>query len=298
MPSVYISSICFYNKNDAYSKFSSETAKSSVLKKSLSDVLKCYYPLTGCVKDNLIVDCNDEGILYLEAQVKCQLSDIAADPNLAKLKKFLPCDIDGAHHLAFAAQVNYFTCGGIAIGACISRKIADGSSFSTFVKNWVATSRVNLRTRMDPPLSDYSFGNLFQVTIAIVSKETSREDCYGIVVKLRDAKGKIDKDYVKKLQGSEHLEILKELSGKIMTQDNVVLNFTALCGFPLYDVDFGWGEPFLVGWVSLPFKNLMTFSDTKLGDGIEAWINLNEEDMAKFECDKELLAYATTSFRL
>ena len=52
---------------------------------------------------------------------------------------------------------------------------------------------------------------------------------------------------------------------------------------------------FLVGWVSLPFKNLITFSDTKLGDGIEAWINLNAEDMVNFECDKELLAYATTS---
>ena len=85
---------------------------------------------------------------------------------------------------------------------------------------------------MDPPLSDYSFGNLFQVTITIVSKETSREDWYGIVVKLRDAKRKIDKDYVIKLQGSEHLDILKDLSGKIMTQDDVILNFTALCGFP------------------------------------------------------------------
>uniref|UniRef100_A0A7N2LS51 Uncharacterized protein n=1 Tax=Quercus lobata TaxID=97700 RepID=A0A7N2LS51_QUELO len=73
MPPVYISSICLYNKNDAYSKFSSETAKYSVLKKSLSNVLKCYYPLAGCIKDNLIADCNDEGVLYLEAQVKCQL---------------------------------------------------------------------------------------------------------------------------------------------------------------------------------------------------------------------------------
>lgn len=32
---------------------------------------------------------------------------------------------------------------------------------------------VNLRTRMDPPLSDYSFG---KVTIAIVSKETSCQE--------------------------------------------------------------------------------------------------------------------------
>nr|POE49880.1 vinorine synthase [Quercus suber] len=127
---------------------------------------------------------------------------------------------------------------------------------------------VNLRTRMDPPLSDYSFGNLFQVTITIASKETSREDC-------------------------EHLDILKELSGKIMTQDNVILNFTALCGD--MTLTLGGERLFLVGWVSLPFKNLITFSDSKLGDGTEAWINLNAEDMVNFECDKKLLAYATTS---
>ncbi|KAF3448982.1 hypothetical protein FNV43_RR09706 [Rhamnella rubrinervis] len=29
--------------------------------------------------------------------------------------------------------------------------------------------------------------------------------------------------------------------------------------------------------------------DTKYGDGIEAWVNLEEEDMAKFEADEELL---------
>ncbi|XP_065635260.1 stemmadenine O-acetyltransferase-like [Quercus suber] len=146
---------------------------------------------------------------------------------------------------------------------------------------------------MDPPLSDYSFGNLFQVTTTIASKETSREDWYGIVVKLRDAKRKIDKDYVIKLQGSEHLDILGKLSGKIMTQDNVILNFTALCGD--MTLTLGGERLFLVGWVSLPFKNLITFSDSKLGDGIEAWIDLNAEDMVNFECDKEFLAYATTS---
>ena len=30
-------------------------------------------------------------------------------------------------------------------------------------------------------------------------------------------------------------------------------------------------------------------TDTKFGDGIEVWINLKEEEMVKFERDKELL---------
>ena len=39
-----------------------------------------------------------------------------------------------------AVQVNYFT-SGIAIGACISHKIADGVSFIMFMKSWAAAAR-------------------------------------------------------------------------------------------------------------------------------------------------------------
>ena len=56
--------------------------------------------------------------------------------------------------------------------------------------------------RMYPPLPNYSFGNLFRVKTAIVSKETSREEWNSIVGKLRDAKRKIVRDYMKKLQQS------------------------------------------------------------------------------------------------
>ena len=97
IPPMYISPIYFYEKNNAYSKFSiNSAAKSSALKQSLSNILKHYYPLAGRLKDNnLSVDCNDEGVLYREAEVKCQLSDIVAEPNPTEMKKFLPCDNDG-----------------------------------------------------------------------------------------------------------------------------------------------------------------------------------------------------------
>ncbi|KAL0005474.1 hypothetical protein SO802_013035 [Lithocarpus litseifolius] len=134
-----------FNRIDAriLCQVSTDTTKSfsSVLKQSFFDVLTLYYPLDGRVKDNLNVDCKDEGVLFREAQVKCELSDIVINPNPIEFKKFLPCDIDGTHNLTFAIQVNYFTCVGIAIGACISHKIADGTSFIMFMKTWVATAR-------------------------------------------------------------------------------------------------------------------------------------------------------------
>ncbi|KAM4102173.1 hypothetical protein ACB094_05G203900 [Castanea mollissima] len=380
LPPVYAASLFFYTKNDAYSKISTDTTKSfsSVLKQSLSNVLTRYYPLAGRIKDNLNVDCNDEGALFREAQVKCKLLDILTNPNPAEFNTFLPCDIDGTHNLTFAVQVNYFTCGGIAIGACISHKIADGTSFIMFMKNWAATARgqsdiypqfqastlfpptstssglkletgmtkeklvikrfvfsfatietlkekyaessdlecplhpspatqencghkklnlvrfaVNLRTRMDPPLSEIFFGNIIHGATVILSSE----ERIGLVGNLRAAIRKIDNEYVKKLQDhTQHLNFLKEAtSEKVLKKDIVQFNFSSWCRFPIYETDFGWGNPMWIGEVSPPFKNATVFIDTKSGDGIEAWVNLKEEDMAKFESDSELLAYASTT---
>lgn len=44
------------------------------LKLSVSNALNYFYPIAGRIKDDLFVDCNDEGIPFKEAQVKCQLS--------------------------------------------------------------------------------------------------------------------------------------------------------------------------------------------------------------------------------
>jgi shikimate O-hydroxycinnamoyltransferase len=115
---------------------------------------------------------------------------------------------------------------------------------------------------MDPPLDEYSFGNIHSVAMVILSSD----ERYSLVGEVRDAIGKINMDYVKKLQeGNEHLDLTKEFGSKIMKEDIVPLYFTSLCRFPIYEVDFGWGNPIWVGRVSLPYKNVVVFIDRKSG---------------------------------
>lgn len=61
----------------------------------------------------------------------------------------------------------------------------------------------------------------------------------------------------------------------------------------MYEADFGWGKPIWVGSASFMFKNLICFMDTPTGDGIEVWVNLKGEDMAKFEVDKDFLSFVS-----
>ena len=111
------------------------------LKKTLSKTLTQFYPLAGRVKDNLFIDCSDQGVPYFEAQVKCQLSEFTCHPDPMQLTKFLPYALDNIVDLVLAIQVNIFECGGIAIGVCISHKVADALSMVMFVNGWAAVAR-------------------------------------------------------------------------------------------------------------------------------------------------------------
>nr|XP_011457541.1 PREDICTED: vinorine synthase-like [Fragaria vesca subsp. vesca] len=133
-PPVYNSLVLFYEFNGETQPRIPEI--SNHLKTSLSEVLTLFYPLAGRVKDNKFIDCNDEGIPYLEAQVKnCKLADILKNPIPEELNKFVPFELDDtANEYALGIQLNIFECGGFAIGQCVSHKLADGSSYFMFSK--------------------------------------------------------------------------------------------------------------------------------------------------------------------
>ncbi|XP_016499658.2 epi-neemfruitin B 7-O-acetyltransferse L7AT-like [Nicotiana tabacum] len=114
--------------------------KSALLKKSLVDTLYRFYPLAGRFKDELSIDCNDQGVNYVTTNVNCHLIEFLNEPNLESISQFLPCQppfkVLAAGDYVTNIQINVFKCGGIAIGLCIAHKILDGVGLSTFLKYW------------------------------------------------------------------------------------------------------------------------------------------------------------------
>ncbi|KAI5332717.1 hypothetical protein L3X38_022846 [Prunus dulcis] len=138
-PVAYEPLVLFYPKNGI------ATPEKSVwiIKKSLSETLTRFYPLAGRIKGNISIDCNDHGVDYVEARVSGLLSTFLSKPDAQTLRKLLPVDAESpeaGRGPLLLVQANVFDCGGLAIGVCMSHKLADAASLSTFIMAWSATA--------------------------------------------------------------------------------------------------------------------------------------------------------------
>ncbi|KAK7280911.1 hypothetical protein RIF29_08482 [Crotalaria pallida] len=230
-------------------------------------------PRSGIIKDNII-----SKIFVFDAST---IEDLRARYSDNILNEKPPTRVEALSAFIWSRYVD------------VSRENCDKSK----AKTHVLVHAVNLRPKMEPSLPSHSFGNYYRFTMTIIPSLNNGEDCcHAIVVKqVREQIKKIDKDYVRKLQdGKEHLAFLKNSSRKVLEKGELIpFQFTSLCKFPLYDADFGWGKPTWVGSPTLTFKNLVVFVDTKIENGIEAYIHMTVEDMAKFEADEELISSVT-----
>ncbi|MCL7038624.1 hypothetical protein MKW94_020252 [Papaver nudicaule] len=174
----------------------------------------------------------------------------------------------------------------------------------------IANYAVNLRTKLNPPLSQVSFGNIImdataESTTTIDHDETTPgfvETLDELISQLRLGVNRINGDYIRKLQEGD-VEFLKSLdeashhnsNGDENAEEVQICWLSSLCRFPFYETDFGWGKP---SWFALntmaEYKNTLFLVDTKCGTGIEAWVSLEPEDMAIFEEDPDLLQYVIT----
>lgn len=383
--------LIFYYYYDETSNITQSTMRFR-LKSSLSDALTQFYPLAGRMEGQSFVDCNDQGVKYLETRVDSRLSDIIEFPQVAVLDQLIPYNLSDACMLKaeeqLAIQVNLFKCGGIVLGTCISHRIADACTLSNFMNSWAAiacgksnivfpsfnsavmfpprdyslssmtdaknqvvippvdrlvTKRfiftasaisalkanaaetlkptrveivtafiwksvmkkgkgsavfhpVNLRGRMVPPLPTHFFGNMFQMASAVISGQDY--ELSFLVNKLRSAFAKINSEHAKELLGKDGYEFainnFKNI-GKLMSQkDMKVLRCTSWCRFPIYEADFGWGKPCWVSSASFPTKDTIILLDTRHTSGIEAWVIMEEQDMAEFEQHHDLQEYVSS----
>ncbi|KAE8123963.1 hypothetical protein FH972_018876 [Carpinus fangiana] len=145
-PPSYTSIIFFYDsKQDDLN--GDEFERSSSLKKSLAETLSRFYPLAGTlVYEDFSIDCNDEGVDYIQARAPCKLSEVVEKPSGKVLNMLLPFDpytnfTELGKKVLLAVQYNIFECGGVAVGVIFLHKIVDGTSVTTIVNAWAGTSR-------------------------------------------------------------------------------------------------------------------------------------------------------------
>ncbi|KAK2990652.1 hypothetical protein RJ640_007786 [Escallonia rubra] len=156
---------------------------------------------------------------------------------------------------------------------------------------------VNMRPRMVPPLTPCTIGNIFWFASAqcdVSEREIGLQD---LVSRLNEAISQLDSRFLQKLRGDEGLltlrKHLQEVKEKHSKEKPETYTFTSWCNSNLNKVDFGWGEPVwvcFVGWFRSGSRNVVIINDTTLGDGVEAWVAMNEKEMAILEQDPEFLA--------
>ncbi|KAK4414289.1 Stemmadenine O-acetyltransferase [Sesamum alatum] len=148
-PPIYMPAIFFYEA-DELRGLTSSTNRSQLcrnLKQSLSNTLTLFYPIAGKIdREKFTVYCDDTGVEFIEARSNARLHDIIQEPGLDRFQKYLPVGIHEGIHIGEAGtllmvQINFFECGGVAIGVCMSHLVADSSSLFEFMNAWAATCR-------------------------------------------------------------------------------------------------------------------------------------------------------------
>ena len=142
--------LIFYYKADESSGLtaSNHLQISQQLKHCLLQALVSFYPLAGRLKSNTLVECNDEGVEFVEARVHAHLEDSLYMDD--QLKHFLPSSCTKYHsgkrpRPVLVVQITFFDCGGLVVGAGFSHAITDLASAMVFLHSWAPAFKGEVR---------------------------------------------------------------------------------------------------------------------------------------------------------
>ncbi|KAK4849357.1 hypothetical protein QYF36_023946 [Acer negundo] len=181
-------------------------------------------------------------------------------------------------------------------GAMIDANIKEyNNNIPTPTLQFGAIIPVNLRRKLNPALPEQCIGNPITIGMTAWPTKEVRANYNKIVFKAREMMSMVD-EYVKNgFPNGWKTCIKNEAAIDGNTSEMKTFTFTSICRLPFYEADFGWGKPL---WVTLGQRgtnNIFIPIDTSDGKGIEVLVALSEEDMAKFEQDPAILAYASSS---
>ncbi|KAF3672155.1 putative salutaridinol 7-O-acetyltransferase-like [Capsicum annuum] len=305
-PHVFVPILFHYLPNSECNMEGIAHQRCDKLQKSLAQTLTRFYPLAGRFsKDDLSINCSDEGVEYVESKVNGDLAEFLHQGlKVELLNNFLPTDMPSS--LLLRVQVNewaHITQTGTTKGCLPSfghlpllfpARVLSGPQVSP--PSDTGPKIVTKRGKSNMPSLEHALGNLYVTVAASLEANKLRKELNDFVNVVgsttRDTSASIGKASIDDLT-SMFVIYGTEVANKLGLGDEIdIYPSTSWCRFPWYEADFGWGNPFWVSSVSKPFQ-VIILNDTKDGDGIEAWVSLKENDMAEFETDPDILS--TTS---
>ncbi|KAM0012345.1 putative vinorine synthase [Helianthus debilis subsp. tardiflorus] len=142
------------------------------------------------------------------------------------------------------------------------------------LRNRLLAPAMSLRGKASSPVLERSFGNVWApYPIRFLQNETGLE--FGDLVDLIE-------------DTTRNVIIGKLCLAHEELEHNKFCIFTSWCRFPMYEADFGWGKPYWVNTAGSSVE-MVTLMDDKDGDGIEAWVSLNQKEMYVFGSDQDIL---------
>jgi len=145
-------------------------------------------------------------------------------------------------------------------------------------------------------MSEKCVGNIFWFSYMFADKKEM--ELHELVFKIKEGLSEFCDVYPKIFGGKKNdnlpkiSEYLKQVTESHPENGNLI-SFSSWCRFPMYEADFGWGKPIWVTTSAFNARNGIILMDTRDGDGIEVVVNMEENDMTKFEHEMELLQYAS-----
>ncbi|KAL3511992.1 hypothetical protein ACH5RR_024709 [Cinchona calisaya] len=143
VPNFHTPSVYFYRPTGSSNFFDAK-----VLKDALSRALVPFYPMAGRLKRDedgrIEIDCNGEGVLFVEAESDGVVDDFGDFAPTLELRTLIPAvdySLGISTYALLVLQVTYFKCGGVSLGVGMQHHAADGFSGLHFINTWSDMAR-------------------------------------------------------------------------------------------------------------------------------------------------------------
>ncbi|CAL4980544.1 unnamed protein product [Urochloa decumbens] len=258
--------------------FSPPAPPNAALEAGLAEALAHYRERAGRIgidaTGNRVILLTDAGARFVEAVADVTLDTLMPLEPAPALARLRPSG-DGAMELLLV-QVTRFPCGGLAVGYAMHHAVGDGRATSNFLVSWGQATR-------GAAISPVPVHDRVSILRNLVIGSTNATS--GRLSTLR-APGAVEK---------EGLVPATDAAEVVLCPDVAVYS---QLGFPVYDMDFGGGRPFLHMPSYMPEEGVVFMVPSSSGDGgIDAYVSLFSNAMHVFKSCCYSLPVVNTGLR-